>query len=168
MSCPTRRAYHPEGRQAKSVIRQTDYEEPAALRKFSGCAVLFCKRPIGQSRGPAQRGLALFRFTFVRTKVNPGPGRGGPEGRGPLLACSEEKGSRPPGGKRITPSGPGRPQKGREAAAAGGLPGRNYGSFTGRSTVYTSSRCRRDRDRCGRLSGPGGAASSRCRRPGPR
>ena len=46
---------------------------------------------LGKSRGPAQRGLALFRFTFVRTKVNPrvrgwatpgdkhpGPGRGGP------------------------------------------------------------------------------------------
>ena len=33
---------------------------------------------LGKSRGPAQRGLALFRFTFVRTKVNPGLGRGGP------------------------------------------------------------------------------------------
>ena len=27
---------------------------------------------LGKGRGPAQRGLALFRFTFVRTKVNPG------------------------------------------------------------------------------------------------
>src|SRR5699024_9315392 len=48
---------------------------------------------LGKSRGPAQRGLALFRFTFVRTKVNPGPGQGGP-----MVA------PRPPGDGRISPA----------------------------------------------------------------
>ena len=40
--------------------------------KFSGNALSKSNQiRLGKSRGPAQRGLALFRFTFVRTKVNP-------------------------------------------------------------------------------------------------
>ena len=37
-------------------------------------------------------------------------------------------------------------------------------SISVRSTVYTFCRCRRGRDRCGRFSGPCGAAFSPCRR----
>ena len=68
---------HHEGRQAKYVTRRTDYEDPTVFQWQPGIS-LTCVR-LGKSGGPARRGLALFRFTFVRTKVNPGVwGRGGP------------------------------------------------------------------------------------------
>ena len=62
------------------MTHRTDYEEPAAKGTFSGNALSKSNQiRLGKSRGPAQRGLALFRFTFVRTKVNPGVwGRVGP------------------------------------------------------------------------------------------
>ena len=69
----TRKNYQHEGRQAKSVAHQTDYEEPKAKGKFNGTELSKSNQiRLDKSRGPAQRGLALFRFTFVRTKANPG------------------------------------------------------------------------------------------------
>ena len=45
--CLTRKAYQHEGWQAKSVAHQTDYDEPQAKERLSGCAVLLRWRPIG-------------------------------------------------------------------------------------------------------------------------
>ena len=39
----------PEGRQPKPVVHRTDYEEPGAPRRLSGCAEFSCRRPIGQN-----------------------------------------------------------------------------------------------------------------------
>ena len=75
----TRSAYHLEGRQAKSVTHQTDYEEPAAKRNFRGCAVLPCRRPIGQRPGSSPKGAGAFLVTFCAHKKLPGVrGRAGP------------------------------------------------------------------------------------------
>ena len=44
-----RNAPQPEGRQPKPVVHRTDYEEPGAPRRLSGCAEFPCRRPIGQN-----------------------------------------------------------------------------------------------------------------------
>ena len=49
--------------------------------------------------------LALFRFTFVRTKVNPGFGGGAPAEKHRIPGAEPPARSHPPGGGRISPLG---------------------------------------------------------------
>lgn len=49
------------------------------------------ERLVGQKRGSSPKGAGAFRFTFVRTKVNPSETK---QRRGPLLAPSENPGAR--------------------------------------------------------------------------
>ena len=79
-----------KGRQAKSDT------QPAADRMPEGIWPLLWLRRIksgsvwlGKSGGPARRGLALFRFTFGRPKVNPSETK---QRRGPLPAPSAPRG----------------------------------------------------------------------------
>ena len=112
------------------------------------------------------RSTACTSYRCRRDRDHSGPFPAGQARRGPCGDFTCAAGMNPALRQEFAAQTACTPQKGGACCAGGTWAEVRQWAFTGRSTACTSCRCRRDRDHSGPLSGPGGAASSRCRRPG--
>ena len=95
--------FYPFKRATAEAGQDTRRRSDAKKRRFSGCAVLTCERPIGKRRGSSPKGAGAFSVHFWASKSEPVGDKTAPRAPAGPFGKPRGSGAKPPLKKQTAP-----------------------------------------------------------------